>query len=166
MIKRLPNWLMHRARWLAMAWVTLALSITAMQPVQAQISQTPLLTQSGSVEPNLVLMFDDSRSMYAQFLYQYGGDANGYGRTGPGVNAAQAAPGDCLISNGGMSCSTAPSGTASITVTNAYNPPQSTWYFEMSPDVNGVYYNPKVLYTPRVDATGTFSKYQVDCGGL
>ena len=69
---------------------------------QAQISQTPLLTQSGSVEPNLMLMFDDSKSMLAQFMYQYGGEEGGYGRGGPG--AGTGATSGCLRAIEGTVC--------------------------------------------------------------
>ncbi|MES2192142.1 MAG: PilC/PilY family type IV pilus protein [Pseudomonadota bacterium] len=124
------------------------------QPVSAQISQTPLLTQAGAVEPNLMLMFDDSLSMVAQFVYQYGGSVNGYGRTGPGTSAATSTL--CPLNLRGISCSTYPS-SPSITVTGTYNVPSSTWYWELSPDVNGLYYDPRIRYYPRVDSTGAYT---------
>lgn len=130
-------------------------------PAKAQISQVPLLTQSGSVEPNLVLMFDDSLSMVAQFIYQYGGQDNGYGRTGPGTVAAAAAcpvtsPASTGVSCAGSSGANYPS-NPSITVTGTYNAPPSFWYWELSPDVNGLYYDPRVTYNPRVNALGAYS---------
>ncbi|MES1979266.1 MAG: PilC/PilY family type IV pilus protein [Pseudomonadota bacterium] len=137
------------------------LSCTFALPAQAQISQVPLLTQSGSVEPNLMLMFDDSLSMVAQFIYQYGGQDNGYGRTGPGTVAAAAAcpvtsPASTGVSCAGSSGANYPS-NPSITVTGTYTAPPSFWYWEMSPDVNGLYYDPRVTYNPRLDALGAYS---------
>jgi type IV pilus assembly protein PilY1 len=53
--------------------------------LQAQtLSQIPMLTKSISVTPNLLLILDDSGSMAAQFLYQYGGTGGGMGMPGPG----------------------------------------------------------------------------------
>ena len=138
---------------------------------QAQISQTPLLTQAGSVDPNLVLMFDDSGSMAAQFIYQYGGDIGGLGRTGPGSDAPTLSPkksDTCRNNAQGVSCA-GPYTTdsiigwgnfptvVSITATGVYTQPPATWYFEQSPNVNGIYYDPRKLYLPRVNATGTFA---------
>lgn len=48
------------------------------------MSQSPLLTQSGQITPNLMLIFDDSGSMDRQYLYQYGGTPGSYGYPGPG----------------------------------------------------------------------------------
>lgn len=50
----------------------------------AQMAQQPLLTKSSAVYPNLVFIFDDSGSMTANAIYQYGGVAGGYGWSGPG----------------------------------------------------------------------------------
>lgn len=126
-------------RVLPFALGSMLLSASAWLPVAAQISQIPLLTQKGSVEPNLVLMFDDSASMPAQFIYQYGGSEGVYGRDGPGSASNSA---------------TCP-GTLSITITCSYNAPASTEYAQLSPDVNGLYYDPRVPYPPRVDAVGS-----------
>lgn len=153
-----------KARYLIrpVAAMSIALSTIIFQPAQAQISQTPLLTQAGSVDPNLVLMFDDSNSMIAQFIYQYGGIENGYGRTGPGTSLA--ADASCIVTSPaskGVNCagSSGNNYPASPTITNTavYNVPASTWYFEMSPDVNGLYYDPRVRYNSRVTSSGTFS---------
>lgn len=155
MFKLLSSSLLQRARAAAAVLAMLVvMPFAAMQPAQAQISQTPLLTQAGSVEPNLMFMFDDSLSMVAQFVYQYGGSVNGYGRTGPGTSAATSTL--CPLNLRGISCSTYPS-TPSITLTGTYNVPLSTWYWELSPDVNGLYYDPRVRYYPRVTSTGTYS---------
>lgn len=158
MIRRTQNCLIHC---LELAVVSFALLLSQANQAQAQMAQTPLLTQSGSVESNLVLMFDDSLSMVAQFIYQYGGQDNGYGRTGPGTVAAAAAcpttsPASTGVSCAGTSGNNYPS-NPSITVTGTYNAPPATWYWELSPDVNGLYYDPKVRYNPRVNATGTFT---------
>jgi type IV pilus assembly protein PilY1 len=79
---------------------------------QSQPSQVPLLTQSGSVSPNLLLVIDDSGSMNAQFLYRYGGTGGGYGMPGPGSGAGQTK----------ASCS----GTLNINTTCTYNPTSIT----------------------------------------
>lgn len=50
---------------------------------QAQMAQDPLLSRTSSVQPNLVFMFDDSGSMSANYIYQYGGFAGSYGMSGP-----------------------------------------------------------------------------------
>ena len=55
------------------------------------VSQSPLLTQSGQITPNLMLIFDDSGSMDRQYLYQYGGTPGGYGYPGPGTGGTLAA---------------------------------------------------------------------------
>ncbi len=108
----------------------------------AQPSQIPLLTRSASVEPNLVLMFDDSASMPAQFIYQYGGTQGVYGRTGPGSASNTA------------SCSD----TLSMTTTCTYNPPSvasSTW-------VSGATYAANVLVTSPLDF-GTYKRNATAC---
>lgn len=61
------------------------------------MSQSPLLTQSGQITPNLMLIFDDSGSMDRQYLYQYGGTPGGYGYPGPGGGPDLAA--DCATGN-------------------------------------------------------------------
>ena len=127
MSKNFLTQLMRLARKHVAALTILALSAAVIQPVNAQISQTPLLTQSGSVDPNLVLMFDDSGSMPAQFLYQYGGNAGGYGLDGPGSNSNIAA------------CP----GSPSITTTCTPSLPGSTEYQQLSADVNSLTYDPR-----------------------
>jgi type IV pilus assembly protein PilY1 len=59
------------------------LATGALLAAHAQIAQTPLLTQSGSVEPNLMLILDDSSSMDQNFIYQYGGSPGTSGMSGP-----------------------------------------------------------------------------------
>lgn len=162
------------------------------------MSQTPLLTQTGTVSPNLLLILDDSGSMTAQYLYQYGGTPDGWGSPGPGVAGKKA------------SCPT----TTDINTTCTYNPPSVTvgsaviapiwtaisyslgdyvtyapngliykctsdptcsssreptfsrrWvrstlpttsgaFYEVSPDVNRMTYDPRVLYRPRLTGVG------------
>ena len=167
MIKLFQNQLTRLARKVSMALATLTLSVVVMQPVNAQISQAPLLTPAGAVDPNLMMIFDDSLSMAAQFVYQYGGNAGGMGRTGPGVSATLTAT--CVLDAPGTTCSGAfvndsslagwgnfPT-TLSITTTGVYNQPIPSWYWEQSPNVNGLYYNPSTRYNPRVNSTGAFS---------
>ncbi|MGI9134366.1 MAG: hypothetical protein ACR2I0_10565, partial [Rhodoferax sp.] len=94
--------------------------------------------QSGALLPNLILMFDDSASMAAQFLYRYGGAQGDLGLDGPGSDSLFA---------------TCPR-TLSITSTCAYNPPAATQYAQLSPDVNLLAYDPRLTYRPRINADG------------
>ena len=41
--------------------------------LHAQMAQDPLLSRTAAVEPNIVLMFDDSGSMISTAIYQFGG---------------------------------------------------------------------------------------------
>ena len=80
------------------------------------LSQSPLLTQSGSVKPNLFLIMDTSGSMDSQYLYQYGGTPDAYGYPGPGDE----------VSNGwGQTKSSCPTNnnvrTTSINIPCVYN---------------------------------------------
>jgi len=61
----------------------LLVSSTLCSAVHAQFAQDPLLSHTASVESNIVFMFDDSASMPATFLYQYGGSPGVYGMSGP-----------------------------------------------------------------------------------
>jgi type IV pilus assembly protein PilY1 len=77
------------------ALIKLVFSIMAaclLMPVQAQVAQFPLLTQSTSVEPNLVFVFDDSGSMAANYMYQFGDDPGGMGMANPGGTEASKSP--------------------------------------------------------------------------
>jgi type IV pilus assembly protein PilY1 len=175
------------------------------------LSQSPLLTQAGAVLPNLMLIFDDSGSMKAQVLYQYGGTAGGYGQTGPGGTVSMAtcpsspsinvtctynpfvpsAPvtypnystsqsynnGDrvtstvnsliyeCTRSKG---CPATSSNEPSVDPLNRwdlYTPTGSTIpYWEVSPDINRLYYDPRVRYRLRMtsDAITTAPAPTVD----
>ena len=105
---------MFHHRKLKLVLGTLAASGFAVS-LHAQIAQDPLLSRTASVEPSIVFMFDDSSSMPAEFVYQYGGSAGVFGLTGPG-------------------------GT----------------YAPKSPDINLIYYDPRVKYSRRVNADGTF----------
>ena len=161
------------------------------------ISQTPLLTQSAAVTPNLMLILDDSGSMNAQYIYQYGGSPSGYGMTGPGVSGKRAScPSTTTID---ITCTyNAPSVSVGVAklpdpwvaqsydfgdyVTrggntymcnrdagcNSGNVPGSSgrWvqrtppgpggaFYELSPDVNRISYDPRVLYGPRLTGVGT-----------
>lgn len=100
-------------------------------PAQAQVSQTPLISKTSGVTPNIVYIFDDSGSMIAKHLYQYGGSAGGYGMGGP-ENLSQ----------------------GSNTAWKA--DPDPTHYPQVSPDVNLITYDPRIRYSPRVNADGTF----------
>lgn len=80
----------------------------------AQVAQEPLLTRSGSVQPNLVFVFDDSGSMKENYMYQYGTSWDGMGM----------------------------------------DRPDST-YSPLSPDINTMYYDPRISYKLRLNADGT-----------
>ena len=110
MIKFFQNQLTQLVRKVGITLAALTLSMVVMQPVNAQISQAPLLSPAGAVDPNLVLMFDDSLSMSAQFIYQYGGLINGFGRTGPGGSATVSTM--CPINFPGITCTGNYTGTA------------------------------------------------------
>ena len=59
---------------------------------QAQMAQKPLLTQSTTVHPNVMLIYDDSGSMNRNYIYQYGTiDSTGNGLLGPHGNTTLAA---------------------------------------------------------------------------
>ena len=61
--------------------------------VKAEISQVPLLTQAGAVPPNLAIIFDNSGSMEADYIYQYGYDSgSGYGTKPSTTTYAQYSP--------------------------------------------------------------------------
>jgi len=83
------------------------------------ISQVPLLTQTGTVAPNLLFILDDSGSMNAQYLYKYGGTGGGYGMPGPGNGTGQTQ----------ANCS----GTLSVSTTCSYTPPPITFTSSTTP---------------------------------
>ncbi len=105
----------------------------AVASLHAQMAQDPLLSRTAAVEPNIVLMFDDSGSMVATAIYQYGGVASGMGMTGPNNDA---------VFCGWSICST-------------WTSPPTTFYGR-SPDVNLIYYDPRITYSRRINADGTF----------
>ena len=85
--------------------------------LRAQMATEPLLTRSTAVHPNLVFIYDDSGSMNANYIYQYGGSPSGMGMSGP--------------------------------------PPQgSVNEAAQSPNINRIYYDPRIRYKNRVDASG------------
>ena len=90
----------------------------------AQPAQTPLLTRSANVAPNLVLMFDDSTSMTEQFLYQEK-SSTAWGNKEPELGGSGVKPA---------------SGT--------------DVYARCSPQINQLYYNPKLIYLPPYTSVG------------
>lgn len=104
-IQRNFNMFKHFSRWMLGFVAICALVFSA----QAQMAQTPLLTQSGAVEPNLVLVFDDSGSMDWTYMYQY-----------------------------------------SVSTED-----DNDKYAAKSPDVNLMYYDPRIRYKLQVNADGT-----------
>jgi type IV pilus assembly protein PilY1 len=113
---------------------TAALSASsALSAPPLNISTDPLGTSTTSVTPNVMLILDDSGSMLSDFLPDYVNDDNGTGTT-----AACADAGD---DGSGLTDSPDPCVQG--------DPPFA------SPDFNGVYYNPNVLYRPGANADGT-----------
>jgi type IV pilus assembly protein PilY1 len=100
----------------------------------AQMAQDPLLARTASVEPNIVFMFDDSGSMAATAIYQFGGGAGGMGRQGPNDDPTN-------TDRGGIN-------------PTWINPPTTLW--GRSPDVNLIYYDPRVTYQRRINADGSY----------
>lgn len=101
-------------KWLSKGLLGLAIALNLVISAQAQMAQIPLLTQSTAVEPNLAFIFDDSGSMVANYMYQYGTSFDGMGMANPGGTEAS-----------------------------------------QSPDVNVMYYDPRIQYKLRVRSDGT-----------
>ena len=101
-------------------------------PLQAQMAQDPLLSRTAAVEPNIVFMFDDSGSMPGTSIYQFGGVASGMGMTGPNNDPTICGFSICSV---------------------WMNLP--TTLYGRSPDVNLIYYDPRVTYKRRVNADGS-----------
>ncbi|OYT92083.1 MAG: hypothetical protein CFE43_10140 [Burkholderiales bacterium PBB3] len=80
--------LRHQFKALAGALLSGLCSLTA----HAQVAQSPLLAKTQGQVPNIVFIFDDSGSMPATAIYQYGGVAGGLGWSGPGDDAGNSAP--------------------------------------------------------------------------
>jgi type IV pilus assembly protein PilY1 len=97
------------------------------------ISPDPLGSSTTSINPNIMLILDDSGSMASDYLPDYVNDGNGTGTT-----AACADAGD-----DGSGITDTPD--ACVMGDPPYN----------SPDFNGVYYNPNIVYRPGANADGT-----------
>ncbi|TWO69079.1 hypothetical protein FN976_20285 [Caenimonas sedimenti] len=117
----------------------LSLAVAAMTGatfgLHAQMAQDPLLSRSGTVEPNILFILDDSGSMASTMMYQYGsGTTVGYqGVRGPNNDAECNDPTDA-------GC--------------VWTQPQTTLWGQ-SPDVNLMYYDPRVRYALQVNADGS-----------
>lgn len=114
MLAQLSKWLLG---------ITLLFNLA--MPAPAQVAQFPLLTQSTSVEPNLVFVFDDSASMTSVQMYQFGTSSDGYGMKNP-------ENGNSVDSGSGRGS-----------------------YASYSPDVNMMYYDPRIRYQLPVNADRT-----------
>lgn len=81
-------------------WVVACLSAAVSIVSQAQVAQEPLLNRPNSVQPNLLLLVDDSQSMQRGYIYEYGDNGRAAdlqnGPTGPNPNPAT--PNDALHS--------------------------------------------------------------------
>ncbi len=103
--------------------------------LHAQMAQDPLLSRTASVQPNIVFIFDDSGSMNSTAIYQYGGGAGYQGNRGPNDDT------ECT---GGTGCIWTDPLTSS-----------TKEFYRQSPDVNLMYYDPRVTYKIRVNADST-----------
>lgn len=131
----------------------------------AQMAQDPLLSHTASVESNIVFMFDDSASMPATFLYQYGGSPGVYGMSGPTPTTYAAKSPDVNLiyydprktylprinANGTPMAVGSTSGLSSFNV-YFYNPSSTNVY-----SVSGVTVNNKGSGYPSSGVTATFN---------
>jgi type IV pilus assembly protein PilY1 len=113
-------------------WAAAAITMATSVALHAQIAQDPLQARTAAVEPNIVFIFDDSASMVSTAIYQFGGGAGYQGNRGPNNDT------ECLASQSGCIWT---------------NPP--TTFYGRSPDVNLIYYDPRVAYKRRIKADGT-----------
>ena len=119
-------------------WVLGAAVLGANITLHAQMAQDPLLSRTAAVEPNIVFIFDDSASMQSTAIYQF--SAPGAGSTQQGYQGSHGPNNDqdCLPGQSGCKWTASP-------------PPSP---YGRSPDVNLIYYDPRVTYKRRVDANG------------
>src|SRR4051794_10965623 len=94
------------------------------------ISPDPLGSSTSSINPNIMLILDDSGSMASDYLPDYVNDGNGTGTTAACADAGDDGSG---ITDNPDAC---------IMGDPPYN----------SPDFNGVYYNPGIHYQPGASA--------------
>jgi type IV pilus assembly protein PilY1 len=99
------------------------------------IASDPLGTATSSIKPNIMFILDDSGSMGSDYMPDYVND----GHNPPSSTAACADAGD---DSGGTI-----NGSPDACVFG--DPPYNT------PDMNGVYYNPGIVYRPGANADGT-----------
>src|SRR6185312_6651724 len=93
------------------------------------VSPDPMQTSTTSINPNIMLILDDSGSMGSDYLPDYVNDDNGTGTTAAGADGSGItdSPDPCVLGD----------------------PPYA------SADFNGVYYNPNIYYRPGANADGT-----------
>lgn len=123
-------------------WLALAALFAAMLPAQAgqlNIATDPLGTATSSIKPNVMFLLDDSGSMGSDYMPDYLNDShnppsttaacadNGNDSDGSGTGTINGSPNACVFGD----------------------PPFN------SPDLNGIYYNPAILYRPAANADGT-----------
>ena len=128
----------HHMHSVARRLIAFALGAATSLPGLAQVSQTPLLTKGTAVAPNIVFMLDDSGSMgdsnRGVFLFQDNSKA-AWGVSGGGVFTPTTTDGVNPYADSGN--------TRSLKIA------------QCSPDINQLYYNPAILYSPPYDNTGT-----------
>jgi type IV pilus assembly protein PilY1 len=117
----------------ALATAAALAALPAQSAPPLAISTDPLGSSTTSINPNIMLILDDSGSMASDFLPDYVIDDNGTGTT-----AACADAGD---DGSGITDSPDPCING--------DPPFA------SSDFNGIYYNPKIFYRPGANADGT-----------
>lgn len=141
-------------RWLLSGIACIA-AASALQPVLAQPSQQPLITREGSLgKPNIMLTLDSSWSMIYPYMPEKVAKVGAYTVWMPNDKSTIMHPSDNRYS------SDLHDGAVLSDPTDNSNLYQR-WM--RSPDVNSIYYNPKVRYQPwlsSVDlATGVKTRY-------
>jgi type IV pilus assembly protein PilY1 len=115
------------------------------------IPPDPLGTSTTSVQPNIMMLLDDSGSMLWDFMPDYVGEPGHLGSP-PGATGACAADG---------TISGTPPNTTSTLSNTAVTCGQGDPPFS-SPDFNTIYYNPAISYRPGVDKTPDVNGSWVD----
>jgi len=130
---------LFQRRFIQAAFATAA-ALTALPAQSAPplvISPDPLGSSTTSINPNIMVILDDSGSMASDYLPDYVNDSN----SGSGATATTAACADAGDSNN--------------VITDPPNPCVFGDPPYNSPDFNGVYYNPGISYRPGANADGT-----------
>ena len=117
----------------ALATAAALAALPAQSAPPLSISSDPLGSSTTSINPNIMLILDDSGSMASDFLPDYVVDDNGTGTTAACADAGDDGSG---ITDNPDPCING-------------DPPFA------SSDFNGIYYNPNIFYRPGANADGT-----------